>query len=103
MDETEDSRFHSSGVFRAAEQLKALGHPTRLRILLYARDTDVRALDLYHRMGYQSRSELTAHLAQLRLLGLVDSRRDGKNVFYRATDVGRELASVTINLLGVAG
>ena len=68
-----------------ANKLKAMGHPARLQILDILRNGEVcvchieRALD--KRQSYVSQQLMT-----LRDAGLVDSRKDGLQVYYRLVD-----------------
>jgi ArsR family transcriptional regulator len=74
------SRYASS-----AHKLKAMGHPVRLQILVMLRQGETcvchieRALD--KRQAYVSQQ-----LMALRDAGLVHSRRDGLQVYYRLAD-----------------
>ena len=68
-----------------ASRFKVMGHPVRLQILDMLRQGEIcvchieRALD--KRQAYVSQ-----HLMTLRDAGLVDSRRDGLQVYYRLVD-----------------
>ena len=68
-----------------ASKLKVMGHPVRLQILDMLRGGEIcvchieRALD--KRQAYVSQQLMT-----LRDAGLVDSRKDGLQVFYRLVD-----------------
>ncbi len=70
---------------RAAEIIKMLGHPERLKIVevLEEGETTVSAiqdtLDL-------PQAIVSQHLARMRGAGIVASRRDGVNVFYRVVE-----------------
>lgn len=66
----------------AAEILGHLAHPTRLQLLrlLAAGEQDVTTLA---GQVSASRSSVSQHLGRLRLVGLVDIRRDGRRVLYR--------------------
>ena len=46
-----------------------------------------------------SQPAVSHHLALLRLGGIVDRRRQGKNNFYSLTETGSELARVVKNLI----
>lgn len=69
----------------AADFLKALGHEGRLMILcsLAAGERSVTELE---RMLGQRQAAVSQQLARLRLEGLVETRREGKTVYYRLTD-----------------
>ena len=69
----------------AAELLKTLGHPARLRILcrLVEGEHSVGALNADIPL---SQSALSQHLALLRENGLVETRRDAQTIFYSLAD-----------------
>jgi DNA-binding transcriptional ArsR family regulator len=70
-----------------ATLFRVLGHPARVRILEVLREGE-------HSVGaLQAELELDSggtsqHLAALRRIGLVTSRRDGTSVYYRVEDDG---------------
>lgn len=68
-----------AGLFRV------LGHPARVRIVELLRDGERSVGALQAELGLES-GTTSQHLAALRRVGLVESRRDGTNVFYRAAD-----------------
>jgi len=65
-----------------AAQLKALGHPDRLRVMLaLQREGEACVCHLEALLGIRQ-ATLSQHLARLRDAGLVSDRRDGMNVYY---------------------
>jgi ubiquinone/menaquinone biosynthesis C-methylase UbiE/DNA-binding transcriptional ArsR family regulator len=77
-----------------AETLKlfrSLADPTRLRImaLLERDELSVNELQEITRMG---QSRISTHLRQLQEVGLLQSRRDGKRIFYKLSQGGEPLA-----------
>ncbi len=68
-----------------ANLFRVLGHPARVRILELLRggERSVGALQAELELDSGGTSQ---HLAALRRIGLVESRRDGTNVFYRVDD-----------------
>lgn len=68
-----------AGLFRV------LGHPTRVRIVELLRDGERSVGALQSELGLES-GATSQHLAALRRVGVVESRRDGTSVFYRAAD-----------------
>jgi DNA-binding transcriptional ArsR family regulator len=68
-----------AGLFRV------LGHPARVRIVELLRDGEKSVGALQAELGLES-GATSQHLAALRRVGLVDSRREGTSVFYRASD-----------------
>lgn len=69
-----------------ANLFRVLGHPARVRILELLRDDGERSVGaLQAELGLDS-GGTSQHLAALRRIGLVESRREGTSVFYRAAD-----------------
>jgi DNA-binding transcriptional ArsR family regulator len=66
----------------ASEFLKALAHEARLVILCILAEGEKTVGDLETLLD-QRQSTVSQQLARLRLDGLVTTRRDGKNVYYR--------------------
>jgi DNA-binding transcriptional ArsR family regulator len=64
---------------------RVLGHPARVRILELLREGERSVGDLQAELGLDS-SGTSQHLGALRRLGLVESRRQGTSVYYRARD-----------------
>ena len=65
---------------------RALGDPTRVRILELLREHDELSVsDLVERLG-QSQPKVSNHLACLRWCGFVRTRRDHPAVYYRIAD-----------------
>ena len=68
-----------------AELLKALAHPTRLRILQVLAEEEACVCHLTAVTG-QRQANISQHLTVLREAGLVQDRRDGVLVYYRLAD-----------------
>ena len=68
-----------------ATLFRVLGHPARVRILELLRDGERSVGTLQAELGLDSGST-SQHLAALRRIGLVESRREGTSVFYRVED-----------------
>jgi DNA-binding transcriptional ArsR family regulator len=69
-----------------AKYFRALGDPTRLRILrLLQADRELSAGDLTRRLG-QPQPKVSNHLACLRWCGFVVTRRDHRVIYYRLAD-----------------
>ena len=65
---------------------RALGDPTRIRILELLRDHDeLSVTDIVARLG-QSQPKVSNHLACLRWCGFVHTRREHPTVYYRVAD-----------------
>jgi DNA-binding transcriptional ArsR family regulator len=81
-----------------AELFKALGHPTRIRILEILRAGEASVSDLQSQLEVEA-SVVSQQLAVLRARRIVQTRKVGSSVFYRVRDppvwqmldAGREL------------
>jgi ArsR family transcriptional regulator len=91
--------FQATPLYVAKATLfRTLGHPARVRILELLREGEHAVGALQEALGLDS-GGTSQHLAALRRIGLVESRKEGTSVFYRATgpqvfallDVGRAL------------
>lgn len=86
-----------------ATLFRTLGHPARVRILELLRDGEHAVGALQEALDLDS-GGTSQHLAALRRIGLVESRREGTSVYYRAVDsdvfalldVGRERVARTL-------
>jgi ArsR family transcriptional regulator len=67
------------------EICKALAHPLRMAIVDRLEDKEVGAADLIADLG-MSKANLSKHMSLLMHAGIVESRRDGRQIFYRLTD-----------------
>jgi ArsR family transcriptional regulator, virulence genes transcriptional regulator len=67
------------------EICKALGHPLRLAIVDRLDNQETSASDLISELQI-SKANLSKHMALLSHGGIVESRRDGRQIFYRLTD-----------------
>ncbi len=65
--------------------LKAMAHDGRLMILCLLVQRDRTVSELEGVLGARQ-AAVSQQLARLRLEGLVESRREGKNLYYRLTD-----------------
>jgi len=68
-----------------ATLLKQLSHPQRLLILCSLAERELSVAEIERACG-ASQSAVSQFLKAMRLEGLVESRRDGKNVFYKISD-----------------
>jgi ArsR family transcriptional regulator len=68
-----------------AELFRVLGHPARVRILELLRDGERSVGALQAELDLDS-GGTSQHLAALRRIGLVTSRRAGTSVYYRVDD-----------------
>ena len=68
-----------------AKLFRVLGHPARVRILELLRDGERSVGALQTELELDS-GGTSQHLAALRRIGLVESRREGTSVYYRVGD-----------------
>ncbi len=80
---------------RAAEVLKAMSHPTRLRIVHLLREGELCVSRLEELLGVPQPS-VSQHLQRLRYAGLIESERKGHLVCYRLRD---ESAAAVLKVL----
>lgn len=76
---------HEEQVHLAAESLRMLADPTRIKILWALLQGESTVACLAELAG-TSPTAVSQHLAKLRLAGLVTGRREGTYVHYSATD-----------------
>lgn len=77
----------------AANVLSLLSHPQRLEILCHlSTSPELSAGEIVERIGL-SQSATSQHLARLRKIGLLETRRESQSIYYRIArkDVGRIL------------
>ncbi len=67
---------------RAANVIKCLGHPLRLRLLEALEDGELTVTELQEYSG-ASQAAVSQQLATMKSRGVVESRRDGTYVYYR--------------------
>ncbi|MEO3809493.1 metalloregulator ArsR/SmtB family transcription factor [Sphaerisporangium sp. B11E5] len=72
-------------VTTAVEAFRMLSDPTRLRLMWLLSSGEYDVGSLAEALG-APRPSVSQHLAKLRLAGLVDTRREGRHVRYRARD-----------------
>lgn len=65
-----------------ADLLKAIAHPTRLRILEYLREGERCVCEITEQLELEQ-ANVSQHLAVLKRQDLVSSRKDGLRVLYR--------------------
>jgi len=82
----------------AAELLKVLGHPARLRILCLLVEGE-RSVGAINAEIPLSQSALSQHLALLRAEEIVTYRRDGQTLWYRVADKRIEGLLATLHRL----
>ncbi len=74
----------NSSLDEQVQVLKALTHPARIEILRILEDGEHCVCHMEAYLGYRQ-AYISQQLSVLREAGLVEDRKDGWNVFYRAT------------------
>lgn len=80
-----DLALFETSAGRAASLLRLLANERRLMVLCQLADGEMSVSDIQPRVGL-SQSALSQHLARLRADGIVATRRDGQQIFYRIAD-----------------
>ncbi len=81
-------------IYLAAEAMKAIAHPLRLKILCVLGDQEISVQDIVDQVG-TSQSNISQHLAILREKNVLATRKDANRVYYRISDLR------TIRLVGM--
>ena len=76
----------------------SLSDGTRLSLLQLIASGEVSVGYLSDQLG-ESQPKVSRHLANLRSVGLVNTRREGKNVFYSVASLDDSVASAILNLV----
>ncbi|MDD2914119.1 MAG: metalloregulator ArsR/SmtB family transcription factor [Gallionella sp.] len=71
---------------QAADAMKAIAHPLRLKILCVLGEQEISVQDIVEKVG-TSQSNISQHLAILRDKGVLATRKDANRVFYRIDDL----------------
>ncbi|HCI14345.1 MAG: metalloregulator ArsR/SmtB family transcription factor [Gallionella sp.] len=71
---------------QAAEAIKSIAHPLRLKILCVLGDQEVSVQDIVDQVG-TSQSNISQHLAILRDKNVLATRKDANRVYYRISDL----------------
>ncbi|MFJ6572349.1 ArsR/SmtB family transcription factor [Streptomyces sp. NPDC091292] len=101
MDAQEDS-WDAEAAERAVTVLKAVADPSRYRLLWALSRRELPVSELARVLGAHV-AATSQHLAKLRAAGLVDSRRDGTRIYYRAADVRGLLDEAVLAADAVSG
>ena len=70
-----------------AERFRALGEPTRIKLLDRLRDGEATVLELTERIG-TTQQNVSKHLGVLQRSGVVARRKQGNFAYYRIVDQG---------------
>ena len=71
---------------QAAQAIKAIAHPLRLKILCVLGDQEISVQDIVEQVG-TSQSNISQRLAILRDKGVLARRKDANRVYYRIGDL----------------
>ena len=74
--------FNQSKLQAATELLRAIAHPLRMQILAFIDEKKVINVNKIYNTLKLEQSITSQHLRILRNVGLVDTRRDGKFIYY---------------------
>jgi ArsR family transcriptional regulator len=72
-------------ITQAANSIKAIAHPLRLKILCVLGEEEVSVQDIVEQVG-TSQSNISQHLAILREKAVLSTRKDANRVYYRISD-----------------
>ena len=86
--------YKEKDIQQAAQAIKAIAHPLRLKILCVLSDQEISVQDIVEQVG-TSQSNISQHLAILRDKGVLATRKDANRVYYRICDLR------TLKLLGM--
>jgi ArsR family transcriptional regulator len=79
--ESSDAKIDQSRIERAAEVLKTVAHPLRLRIVELLESGEKSVNELKDLLGV-TQPLTSQHLSQMRMRGVLGSRREGTLVYY---------------------
>jgi DNA-binding transcriptional ArsR family regulator len=86
MKQSEISKSVQQKIFQMqCEICKALAHPLRMAVVNCLKEKEMAAADLIADLEI-SKVNLSKHIALLVHAGIVESRRDGRQILYRLTD-----------------
>ena len=88
--------YHNISMASILKSLRLLADPSRLRILLLLASEELSVAELQEILA-MGQSRISTHLSQLKQADLVEDRRTGKNILYRA----KQQAGVFDQLLAV--
>lgn len=84
---------------KSTRLLKAMAHPVRLAILDILMDNEEECVcHMEAMLGYRQ-AYLSQHLMSMREAGLVEDRREGRNIFYRISQPGMVSLLSNVRLL----
>ncbi len=72
-------------ILQAAQAMKAIAHPLRLKILCVLANGELSVQDIVDQVG-TSQSNISQHLSILRDKAVLNTRKDANRVYYRIND-----------------
>jgi DNA-binding transcriptional ArsR family regulator len=93
-----EAQLRAKTLQRAAILLKQVSDPTRLQVVTLLADGECHVGGLCGGIN-MSQPAVSHHLAMLRLGGIVECRRRGKNSLYSLTDTGYRLSKIAKSLV----
>ncbi len=90
---TNETQHRAMTMHRAATLLKQVSDPTRLQVISLLSEGERHVGGLCSQFN-MTQPALSHHLALLRVGGIVDRRRQGKNNFYSLTETGFRLSNI---------
>ena len=93
---TADLEFMQQGAARAAALLRAVGNEHRLLVLCLLIEQGEASVGTLLEQVRLSQSSLSQHLARMRDLRMVETRRDGQTIYYRLSSPEAEAILETL-------
>jgi len=78
-------QFNSTRVYELSDKFKALSHPQRLCIVRDLMEQASNVSGIQSQLGIPQPS-VSAHLAKLKMAGIVQGQRNGQEIQYRVVD-----------------
>jgi len=79
-------QYSTENADQLCQCLKGIVHPTRIAILIHLRDGPLSVGALEDRLKTVSQSNLSQHLSNMRIRGIVNVTRNGNQIFYSVAD-----------------
>ena len=96
-EELRRARLDDRAVRRLAAPVRALADPTRLTVALALHEADELCVCDLAWILERAQNLVSHHLRALHRAGLVESRRDGKVVFYRLSETARAFLGLVVS------
>lgn len=79
------SDFNNKELQDTVQGLRAISHELRLAILCHLAERPMSVSEIINMTG-AGQSNISQHLAKMRLMGLIKKERQGKQIFYQIAD-----------------